>query len=397
MSRTSWARIAVAAWAILLVVVCIKPLVKPVSGTVYPTFAHAGEEFAAGRRLYDVPAPYTDNFRYSPLVAAGFAPLALLPLGVGGLVWRAVGAAVYLTGLAAWAYRVRPGAPLAAVFLLALPLSLGSLHNGQANTLVLGLMLWGTVLAAGGRWTAAAVLIAGAVLFKGYPLALGLLLVLAAPARFGVPLAAAVAAGLALPYAFQSAEYVSAQYQFWATNLGRDDRTGFPLHAGYQDVHMLLRVVGVTVPLELYRVVQAAAGGVAAAVIARQMWTGVDRRPVVLNAFTLGVCWMTLFGPSTETATFILMAPLMARELTARAGRPLWARWAATGGACLFVLTRILLAFPHTVHQPVIALGMQPLAAVLLAVASVGRVLATRPGADPVHPVVDDVPLRRAA
>jgi hypothetical protein len=395
MFRTQSGRVALGAWVVLLAVVCIRPLVKPVSGTIYPTFAHAGEEFAAGRRLYDAPFPHTDNFRYSPLVAAGFVPFSLLPLGVGGLVWRVLGATIYLTGLAAWARRACPGLPLPGVFLLALPLSLGSLFNGQANALVLGLILWGGVRAAERRWSSAAVLLAGAALFKGYPLALGLLLALLAPRRFGLPLFAAIAAGLALPFALQSPDYVADQYRYWLANLSRDDRTAMPLWQGYQDFHLLLRVVGVSVPMESYRFVQAVVGAAAAAVVGWQLWKGIDRREVVLNALALGLCWMTLFGPSTESSTFILMAPLMARELLDRAGRPRWAKAAAIGGGVLFLLSVLVFAFPHHVHRPVIALGVQPIAALLLSTAAVGRVLVTRPAV--ALAAAPGVPLRSAA
>lgn len=395
--RTHLGRTAIGLWVVLLGVTCVRPLFQPVKGTLYPTYATAGEEFAAGRRLYDVPHPHTDNFRYAPVVAAGFVPFTLLTPGVGGLVWRVLGAGLFLTGLSAWAGRVCPGVRREWVFLFALPLSLGSLFNGQANVPVAGLLLWAAVLAADGRWAAGAVLVAGAALFKGYPLAFGLLVCLAAPLRFGLPLAGAVLAGLALPYLAQSADYVTDQYRYWAENLGRDDRTGFPLYAGHQDVHMLLRVVGVDVPRDPYRLVQAATGAAAAAVMGWQLWRGVPRREVVLNALTLGLCWMTTFGPVVEGSTFILLAPVMARELADRAGRPAWARLAAAAGGGLFLVAVSVFAFPHAIHRPVVAAGILPVAALLVSAAAVGRVLATCPAAAPVVAGVDERPARRAA
>lgn len=395
--RWSWTRAALVAWAVLLAVVCVRPLFKPTSGTVFVTYATAGREFAEGRRLYDVPHPFTDVFRYSPVVAAGFAPFTLLPLGVGGAVWRLLGAAVFLTGLAAWGRRACPTVPLPLLFLGALPLSLGSLQNGQANPHILGLMLWAAVLAHGGRWAGAASLIAAAALFKGYPVALGLLLAVLAPLRVGLPLAGVIAAGLVLPYAFQSAEYVTAQYRYWAETVGRDDRTNFPLYGGLQDAHMLLRVVGMQLTLAEYRPVQVATGAIVGLVVLWQLRRGVDRPRVALDAFTLGVCWMATFGPVVESSTFILLAPVMARELL-EAGRPRWAKAAALAGAGLFLLSVGVFAFPHHVHRPVIALGVQPLAALLLSAAAVGRVLSHRP-APPIvaaEPTPEPAP-RRAA
>src|SRR5207244_4012484 len=160
-------------------------------------------------------------------------PFAQLPPGFGGMIWRLIGAALFLTGMAAWARRLNPAISLSLLFLFALPLSIGSLNNAQANTHVAGLMVWCSVLASRGHWTLAACLIAGAALIKGYPIALGGLLALLAPIRFGLPLALGVAAGLVLPYAFQSAVYVTAQYQLLFDNLGHDDRTSRPLFAGY--------------------------------------------------------------------------------------------------------------------------------------------------------------------
>ena len=66
-----------------------------------------------------------------------------------------------------------------------------------------------------------------------------MLLALAAPIRFTAALVASLAVGLALPYLLQSPDYITAQYQYWLGNLGRDDRTAMPLWAGYQDFHML--------------------------------------------------------------------------------------------------------------------------------------------------------------
>jgi hypothetical protein len=377
--QTPWMRTALIAWAILLAITILRPLARPVTGTVFTTYAKAGEEFAAGRRLYDVPHPYTDNFRYSPIVAAGFVPFSWLPLGVGGLVWRLLSASIFLTGLAAWKRHICPDALNGAFFLLAIPLSIASLHNGQANTLVTGLLLWSTVSAASGRWIVAGTLVGGAVLLKLHPVAFGALLVLLAPLRFGLPLAATIAAGFALPFALGSPEYISDQYRFWVQNLGNDDRSGFALHAGLQDVQMLFRVVGIDVPLASYRLVQAATGGLIAMFVVVKLWQGRDTREVAADAFSLYACWLLTFGPAVETSTYIFLAPLMARELVDRRGQPKWAWRVAVMSAVLFVAIRLSLALlPRNLYQPFIALGVYPVASLLMAVAVCGRI-ANRP------------------
>jgi len=397
MHTRHWTRLAIGLWVILLGVTCIRPLFKPTSSTVFPIYAFAGSDFAAGDSLYSRNHPGTDIFRYSPLVAAFFEPFTLLPLGVGGALWRVLGVALLLTGLAAWARRACPQAPLAPLFLFALPLSIGSLSNGQANVHVLGLMLWGAVLATRGWWGWAAAFIAAAALFKGYPLALGLLLALAAPIRHGVPLAFAVATGFALPFLLQSPEYITAQYREWFEAVSMDDRTTFPLYLGYQDVHMLLRVMGVSMSLDEFRLVQIGAGAAAAGAIACQLWNGVPRERAALNALTLGLCWMTTFGPGIEASTFILLAPVAAREMLDANDRPRWTAPFAYLGGLLFLASVILFAFPHEMHRPVISLGILPVAALLVSVAAVGRVLAVRADVKLLVVPIEPSPLSRAA
>lgn len=378
MHSRNWTRIAIGLWVVLLGVTCIRPLFKPTSSTVFPIYAFAGSDFASGDPLYARNHPGTDIFRYSPLVAAFFQPFSLLPLGVGGAVWRLIGGAIFLTGLAAWAKRACPQVPLALLFLLALPLSIGSLSNGQANVHMLGLMLWGTVLATGQRWGWAGVIIAVAALFKGYPIALGMLFALAAPIRHGVPLAFAIAAGFALPFLLQSPEYISAQYHQWFAAVSGDDRTAFPLYLGYQDVHMLLRVIGVSLTLDEFRLFQVGTGAAVAGIVAGQLWRGVPRDQAALNAFTLALCWMTTFGPGIEASTFILIAPVAAREILDRANAPRWARPFAIAGGVLFLSSVILFAFPHQIHRPLISTGILPAAALLVSFAALSRVLTAR-------------------
>lgn len=388
------ARTAVVAWAILLGVVCVRTVLEPLSGNIYPTYAWAGERFAAGEPLYGVYAPYVDNYRYSPVVAAGFVPFGWLPWGPGGAVFRLLGAGLLLGALAVWYRRSWPGVVLPAALLAALPLSLGSLNNGQANPHMVGLMVAAGAAALGGRWAVAGACVGAAALFKGYPLSLGMLLLFAAPAQFAVALAGTVAAGLALPYLMQNTEYVTGLYREWMVNLAGDDRTAWEPWRGYQDFHMLLKVAGWTVPRAQYIFAQAATGAACAAVLAWQRWRGVPKAEVAANTLPLALCWMTVFGPAVETSTLILLAPVLPRELLDRANQPRWARVSATLGTALFLAAIVALAFPHQVHRPILATGIQPFAAVLVAVPAVARVLRAKPPGAAVQPVL---PMARAA
>src|SRR5206468_3756597 len=101
-------------------------------------------------------------------------PFSLLPDALGGVLWRLLGAGLFLGGFAWWARRVLPGRlsarETAALWLLLLPLCLHSLNNGQSNVHVIGLLLIAVAAAAERRWNLAAICVAVAFCFKVYPL-----------------------------------------------------------------------------------------------------------------------------------------------------------------------------------------------------------------------------------
>src|SRR5207245_11703816 len=94
----------------------------------------------------------------------------------------------------------------ALLFLLAVPLSIGCLNNGQSNVLIIALLLGATAAIQMGRWNLAAGCLALAVLFKIYPIALGLLFSLLFPRKFGSRFFLALLLGLVLPFLLQNPE-----------------------------------------------------------------------------------------------------------------------------------------------------------------------------------------------
>jgi len=393
LSNRHLVRLTFGLWAILLAVSCVRPVFKPTSSTVYTIYANAGANFWSGDPLY-APSSGHDVFRYFPVAAAWFGPWSLLPLGVGGALWRVLGAALFLTGLGAWFRRLAPQTPLAILFLVALPLSIGSLSNAQANTHITGLMLWATVLAGRDRWRSAGILSAIAVLFKGYPIALCGLLFLLAPRRFGIPVALATAVGLALPYAVQDGNYVSSSYRGLFHSLAADDRSERPLFAGYQDFPMLLRIAGIPISRGDYLWVEAGAGLAAAALVGHLMRRGRERSQLALECYTIGASWMLVFGPAVEASTFILFAPVMACEMAL--ARMIWARIFSYTGSALLLLSVVLFAFPHSIHRPIVSLGILPGAAVLLSIGALSRI-GTSPAEVRAMFLPSDTGLRRAA
>ena len=118
----------------------------PGAGSVVPIYLNAAERWTAGADLYALAWPL-DLFRYPPWVAAAFVPLTWVSVKTASLLWLALSAGVFLAGLTLW---VRHGLPRwlspgesGALFVLAAPLVLSSLNNGQTNLILAGFLLLG--------------------------------------------------------------------------------------------------------------------------------------------------------------------------------------------------------------------------------------------------------------
>jgi Glycosyltransferase family 87 len=102
----------------------------------------AGARLNAGQPLYVQPGTTNDPafYRYPPLLAILFRPLALLPFDAAAALWMLVlGVAIALT-----VWRLHPGPPvLLAIGMLAMPI-LWTLAIGQAQALVTLLLAFGT-------------------------------------------------------------------------------------------------------------------------------------------------------------------------------------------------------------------------------------------------------------
>jgi hypothetical protein len=377
LSLRTWALLA---WAILLIAVAIAVANKP--GKLYPTFVAAGEHFRQGEPIYGSVPDGQDQYRYSPLVAASFAPWSVLPSIIGAVLWRWLQAIAFLLALRAWARVTVPHVSWPALAMLTLPLVAGNIFNAQLNPLVCALMLAGLVAFSRERFTLAAIAIEGASLFKVYPLALGLLLCVIEPRRFSLRLMLAIAIGFALPFVLQNPEYVAQQFGDWLERVGGDDRTGQELHKGYHDFQKLLRRWGIGTTLNEYRIMEVIAGVTCAGFVMWGKRTGWNRERQILVAGALGFVWCTLFGPATESATYMLLAPVSALALAIITLPPasrgegeklrisqIWSILERCGTISAYVLlfsVPIALWFPRPISDPYRALIPQAHAAMLL-------------------------------
>jgi hypothetical protein len=359
-------RWAIAVWAIIFSVIAIRVLMATRSNSVYPIFSAAGRHWIDGESVYPPPTPDLDVFRYSPPVAAFFAPWSCLPDRLAGVAWRALNAIVFLGGLAVWCREQRLNAAAAA--LLVVPLAVGGLNNGQCNALMAGMLLLAHATLSRERWTTAAILLTVPIVLKGYPLALGLLFCLVEPRRFTPRLVVCLAIAATLPYVCQRPDYVTEQYREFFDRLRADDRSALALHASYHDLHLLLRRVGVAMDLRGYRLLETSLGLAAAMLIVAGRVRGWDRRRAFAACLALGTCWMTLAGPATESSTYVLITPVLVWSLLTITDRPTWRRWLVATSFVLFVVAAAVVWFPGGIARPFHAFGVQPLAALLLTI-----------------------------
>ena len=247
--RTAWL-VVLTLWIALIIGVLIRSLLKPTSGTVFPIFHTAGGRWLHSENLYSGGTDYL----YSPLVAAFFSPLALLPMWAANILWRLAVAVAYLAAVRAWLRDGTSRIPVknhAAVFLILLPLSIGSINNAQSNPLVIALVMFALIAARASRWVFAALCIAIITYLKIYPLAAGLLLAVLFPRQFSWRLVVALIAFGALSFVLQKPSYVLEQYHNWIATRSVDERH-FDIENRPRDLWTLLFACGIKLNLRLY-------------------------------------------------------------------------------------------------------------------------------------------------
>ncbi len=309
---------AIVIWSLAFLGLCGRTLLLKVDRhSVYPVFTSAADNWLHGEPLYVRGG--AEEFRYSPLVAAFFVPFDLLPDRIGQFFWRSLNFSVFLAGLF---YCCQAGLPRklsvnqkGVIFLLVLPLSLGSLNNAQSNPLVIGLLLISIAAVMQKKWTLSAVVVTIATLFKLYPVAVGLLLVLLYPRRFTWRFVVCLLAGALLPFVLQRAGYVIDQYATWASYLSSEDRQRGPITDWYRDFRSVWRIYVAPMSARRYLIVEVAAAALIALVCLIARLRNMPQHRLLALMLSLACCWMTALGPATESATYILLGPAVAWAL----------------------------------------------------------------------------------
>lgn len=345
-SLTHWQRAASLSWALLLIIVAVIINMPGKQGKLYPTFVDAGHHFLHGESLYPVNttiAKDRDLFRYSPVATLMMIPFDGLPYAFGSILWRWSQAILLVVSLCIWGKQAFPPVAWPGLLLLCLPLCGGNVHNGQVNPLILTLILVSIIAFQAERFWLAALAIAIASAFKGYPIVLGGLFCLIDWKRFLLPFLACCLGIILAPFAVQESSYVLTQYQEWITIISKDDRSLYDLHTGYHNFQRLLLRWGISMSVSEYRILEIIAGLLAAwyLLIGIHYWQWAREKSAYL-AGGLAIIWMTLFGPATETATYMLLAPYLVQACLVVRQRASWQRlmiW----GAYLLLLSNVVI------------------------------------------------------
>lgn len=356
-------RLALIVWTLIFVGIGLRLTLSKRCNSVYPIFSEAGRRWSAGETLYIPPTYELDQFRYTPTIAAFFAPWGQLTDRAGATLWLVLSGALFLGTFVAW---WRDPSTTGLALLLVIPISLGSINNGQCNALICAMSLLAMLAFRRERWTLAALAVTVAVLFKVYPLSLGLLLGIIEPRRFGLRFALILVAGLALPYLLRPADYVTEQYRALTARVNGDDRTVFPVIYGYRDFQMFTRVVGVPLTRPSYQIVELLVAAGAACVVAFGRFRGWARGHLVWTCGAFSACWMTVFGPATESSTYIILAPWLAQATINAAAQANWRRVIAYASFIFFAISMSMAWFPESVRTPIQSTGIMPLAGLLL-------------------------------
>jgi hypothetical protein len=363
--------VVIGLWTAVLLGIWIRIGFFSRSHDVFATYADAGRRWSSSLPLYT----YTRGFVYSPLVAAFFAPFSWLPISLGSILWRLVNAAIFVGAIFWWLKAELtdciPRSSYWLIFLLILPLSLGNFNNGQVNPMIIGLLMVAILAAHEKRWTLSAVALGFSAYLKIYPLSVGLLLVLIYPRQLSWRVALTLILMGAASFLLQRPGYVLDQYQRWFHTRAADDRR-LNMDIAPRDFAMILRLLHINLSAQATLLLQMIAGAAAAVLCLYGRLKKWSEQRLLICVFATGTCWMLLFGPTTEDATYAMIAPALAFATVQAFHQktPQWMRFLVCGSFAFLLLGLILNAFFGLKKTP-LTMSVQPFGALLFLVYSI--------------------------
>jgi alpha-1,2-mannosyltransferase len=293
-------------WAIPMLVIAVLVIHDPFKHTVTLGSYHpSAESWWTRENIYIGPA----GMNYLPHFAILYSPFHFLPLGLSELLWRLCAACALAGGL--WLltralFVFEPERPFLWGTILALPLSLAALRNGNANAIFSGVTLLAIVAILQQRWWLTVAWMSLAIALK--PLGIVLLLLASiyyAPIARRLPVA--ILALILFPFLFGSPDYVLAQYREAWNNLSA---CAAVTEHRFADINGILRTFGTSLSAGESTVVRFLAGGATAVV---WLWGAKRFNPNFrcLWLYALAAGYLMLFNPMTEENSYVILAPAL--------------------------------------------------------------------------------------
>jgi hypothetical protein len=293
-------------WIVPMLVIAVLVIQNPLQHTVTrDSYNFGAEHWWARQNLYIGPA----GLNYLPHFAVLYSPFHFLPLRLGEILWRFLAAATLAVGLWRLA-RELFGAEFERPFLwatiIAMPLSLAALRNGNANAIFGGVTLLAIVATLQKRWWLAVGWMVLATALKP----LGIVLLLLASIYY-MPVARRLPAaifGLAIfPFFFGSPDYVLAQYREAWQNLRACSVVS---EHRFADLNGLLQTFGAPLSPGASTIVRFLSGGVTAAA---WLWGARGLPPALrcLWLYALTAAYLMLFNPMNEENSYVILAPAL--------------------------------------------------------------------------------------
>ncbi len=304
-----------AAWGLVTLATCLKVIGSP-QRQHYTFFRTAALNWWDGVSLY---IHEGGLFRYPPVFALVVSPFAVLPQGLGNVLFVLASMLVWLLGVIALTHGVLPGRwtteRRAALVLLALPGVMRGVWSSQSHALSAACIFLALAALSHRRHGVMAVLLALAIHVKLAPVVLAGVLVLTRP-RLAMPIASACLLLGAVPFLTAPPGQVVAEYWAWLRHLTESSSERWP---SFRDVWNLWELSGLPFYLPAYRAIQVFAGvAVAALCYQAERRGGCERRRLTFCAGLVS-CYMLAFGPAVEFNQFVLLSPFLAYWLLERA------------------------------------------------------------------------------
>jgi hypothetical protein len=297
---------AVLLWVVPMLVVSVMVALRPLHRSVTWTSYHGScASWWARKDLYIGPV----GMNYLPHFAVLYTPFHFLPLAVGEVLWRLCAAAAVAGGLWRLARRVFPSGaerPFFWATLLAMPLAMNALRNGNANAIFGGVTLLAIVATLEQRWWLATTLIVLATALKP----IGIVLMLLAPLWYA-PLRWRMLVGwvalAVFPFFFADPSYVAEQYRAAWQNLRA---CAVVAEHRFADVNGILRTFHTELGQRSSQAVRVLAGALTAG-----LWVwGARRLPKPWDCvwlYALTTSYLMLFNPMTEANSYGIVSPAL--------------------------------------------------------------------------------------